>query len=185
MRLTAVSCAVVTAVWQLLIVTRLLDLLSLTKRCEESKSGCDRHQLIAWTVQRHVDFTDCRTSLSHHGRQISESESEAQGTAKGENQQRGSEERATGLSRQGGAEKEVGGRCQAAINLWFVRRFRPAQLARGRLAGLRQRSSRERTPWAGAHESMRATSEFQWSPTRVCESHPAIANLVFCRWVMS
>ena len=117
MRLTAVSCAVVTAVWQLLIVTRLLDLLSLTKRCEESKSGCDRHQLIAWTVQRHVDFTDCRTSLSHHGRQISESESEAQGTAKGENQQRGSEERATGLSRQGGAEKEVGGRCQTAINL--------------------------------------------------------------------
>ncbi len=68
-------------------------------------------------VQRHVDFTDCKTSLSHHGRQISESESEAQGTAKGESQQRGSEERATGLSRQGGAEKEVGGRCQAATNL--------------------------------------------------------------------
>jgi len=65
----------------------------------------------------HVDFTDCKTSLSHHGWQISESESEAQGTAKGENQQRGSEERATGLSRQVGAEKEVGGRCQTAINL--------------------------------------------------------------------
>src|SRR5437667_4401475 len=63
---------------------------------------------MAWAVQRHVDFTDCKTSLSHHGRQISESESIAQGTAKGESQQRGSEERATGLSRQGGAEKEVG-----------------------------------------------------------------------------
>src|SRR5438552_13485990 len=72
---------------------------------------------MAWAVQRHVDFTDCKTSLSHHGRQISESESEAQGTAKGENQQRGSEERATGLSRQGGPEKEVGRRCQAATNL--------------------------------------------------------------------
>src|SRR5438309_8262931 len=72
---------------------------------------------MAWAIQRHVDFTDCKTSLSHHGRQISESESEAQGTAKGESQQRGSEERATGLSRQGGAEKEVGGRCQAATNL--------------------------------------------------------------------
>src|SRR5439155_14862931 len=74
-------------------------------------------EVIAWAVQRHVDFTDCKTSLSHHGRQISESESEAQGTAKGENQQRGSEETATGLSRQGGPEKEVGGRCQAATNL--------------------------------------------------------------------
>src|SRR5437870_269249 len=72
---------------------------------------------MAWAVQRHVDFTDCKTSLSHHGRQISESESEAQGTAKGESQQRGSEERATGLSRQGVAEKEVGGRCQTATNL--------------------------------------------------------------------
>src|SRR5437773_6914584 len=97
--------------------SRLLDLLSLTKRCEESKSGCDRHQVIAWAVQRHVDFADCKTSLSHHGRQISESESEAQGTATGESQQRGSEQKATGLSRQGGAEKEVGGRCQAAIKL--------------------------------------------------------------------
>src|SRR5260370_14960444 len=65
-------------------------------------------EVMAWAVQRHVDFTDCKTSLSHHGRQISESESEAQGTAKGESQQRGSEERATGLSRQGVAEKEVG-----------------------------------------------------------------------------
>ena len=91
--------------------------LSLTKRCEESKSGCDRHQVIAWSVQVHVDFADCKTSLSHHGRQISESESEAQGTAKGESQQRGAEERATGLSRQGGPEKEVGGGCQAATNL--------------------------------------------------------------------
>jgi len=86
---------------------RLLDLLSLTKRCEESKSGCDRHQVIAWSVQVHVDFADCKTSLSHHGRQISESESEAQGTATGESQQRGSEERAKGFSRQGGAEKKV------------------------------------------------------------------------------
>src|SRR5437016_5106143 len=72
---------------------------------------------MAWAIQRHVDFTDCKTSLSHHGRQISESESEEQGTAKGESQQRGSEERATGLSRQGGAEKEVGERCQTATNL--------------------------------------------------------------------
>src|SRR5438552_19087334 len=92
---------------------------------------------MAWAVQRHVDFTDCKTSLSHHGRQISESESEAQGTAKGENQQRGSEERATGLSRQGGAEKEVGGRCQTAINLGSLgdsarvsSRGRPAALRR-------------------------------------------------------
>src|SRR5437016_13579222 len=88
---------------------------------------------MAWAIQRHVDFTDCKTSLSHHGRQISESESEAQGTAKGESQQRGSEERATGLSRQGGPEKEVGGRCQAATNPWFVRRFRPAQLGESEL----------------------------------------------------
>ena len=32
----------------------------------------------AWAVQLRVDFADCKTSLSHHGRQISESESEAQ-----------------------------------------------------------------------------------------------------------
>ncbi len=89
-----------------LTVTRLLDLLSLTKRCEESKSGCDRHQVIAWAVQLRVDFADCKTSLSHHGRQISESESEAQAPT-GESQKRYSEETATGLSRQGGAEKEV------------------------------------------------------------------------------
>ena len=95
---------------------RLLDLLSLTKRCEESKSGCDWHQVIAWAVQLRVDFADCKTSLTHHGRQISESESE-EGTAAGESQKHDPEERATGLSRQGGAEKEVGGRCQAAINL--------------------------------------------------------------------
>src|SRR5436189_5175433 len=100
--------------------SRLLDLLSLTKRREESKSGCDRHQVIAWAVQLRVDFADCKTSLSHHGRQISESESEAQGTATGESQKRDSEERATGLSRQGGPEKEVGGRCQAATNLGSV-----------------------------------------------------------------
>src|SRR5205814_414762 len=37
--------------------------------------------------------------------------------AKSENQQRGSEERATGLSRQGGPEEEVGERCQTATNL--------------------------------------------------------------------
>ena len=74
-------------------------------------------EAIAWAIQRHVDFTDCKTSLSHHGRQISESESEAQGTATGESQQRSSEQKATGLSRQGGPEKEVGGRCQAAANL--------------------------------------------------------------------
>jgi hypothetical protein len=61
---------------------------------------------MAWAVLL-VDFADRKTSLSHHGRQISESESEAQGTAKGESQQRGSEETATGLSPQGGAEKEV------------------------------------------------------------------------------
>ena len=24
-------------------------------------------EAIAWAVQRHVDFTDCKTSLSHHG----------------------------------------------------------------------------------------------------------------------
>ena len=88
--------------------SRLLDILPLTKRCEESKSGCDRHQVIAWAVLLYVDFADCKTSLSYHGRQISESESEAQGTATGEIQKRDSEERATGFSRQGGAEKEVG-----------------------------------------------------------------------------
>ena len=127
--------------------SRLLDILPLTKRCEESKSGCDRHQVIAWAVQLHVDFADCKTSLSHHGRQISESESEAQGTATGESQRRGSEERATGLSRQGGAEKEVDD--AAKQQPWFVRRFRPAQLGRGRLAGFRQRSSREQPTSAG------------------------------------
>jgi hypothetical protein len=79
----------------------------------------------------HVDFADCKTSLSDHGRQISESESEAQGTAKGESQQRGSEERATGLSRQAGAEKEVDD--AAKQQPWFVRRFRPAQLGGGGL----------------------------------------------------
>jgi hypothetical protein len=84
------------------------DLFSVTKTCEESKSVFDQHQVIDRAVQRHVDFADCKTSLSHHGRQISESQSEAQGAAKGENQQRGSEETATGLSRQGAPEKEVG-----------------------------------------------------------------------------
>ena len=79
-----------------------------------------------------VDFADCKTSLSHHGRQISESESEAQGTAKGENQQRGSEE-ATGLSRQGGAEKEVGRRCQAATNLGSLGDFARLSWAEGDL----------------------------------------------------
>jgi len=82
----------------------------------------------------HVDFADCKTSLSHHGRQISESESEAQVTATGESQQRGSEETATGLSPQGGAEKEVD--YAARQQPWFVRRFRPAQLGRGRLVGI-------------------------------------------------
>jgi hypothetical protein len=125
--------------------SRLLDILPLTKRCEESKSGCDRHQVIAWAVQLHVDFADCKTSLSHHGRQISEGESEAQGTATGESQQRGSEERATGLSRQAGAEKEVDD--AAKQQPWFVRRLRSAQLGRGRLGGLRQWRSRERTTW--------------------------------------
>ena len=113
--------------------SRLLDLLSLTKRREESKSGCDRHHVIAWAVQLRVDFADCKRSLAHHGRQISESESEAQGTATGESQKRGSKERATGLSRQGGAEKEVDD--AAKQQPWFVRRFRPAQLGRWRLAG--------------------------------------------------
>ena len=46
-------------------------------------------------------------SLPHYGRQISESEPKAKGTAKGENQQCSSEEGKDGLSRQGGAEKEV------------------------------------------------------------------------------
>src|SRR5260370_39298396 len=100
-------------------------------------------EVIAWAVQRLIDFTECKPSLSHHGRQISESESEAQGRATGESQQRGSEERATGLSRQGRAEKEVDD--AAKQQPLFVRRFRPAQLGRGRLAGLRQRSSREQT----------------------------------------
>ena len=85
---------------------------------------------MAWAVLLHVDFADCKTSLSHHGRQISESESEAQVTATGESQ--GSEETATGLSPQGGAEKEVDD--AARQQPWFVRRFRPAQLGRGRLA---------------------------------------------------
>src|SRR5207249_10369422 len=114
---------------------RLLDLLSLTKRREEGIRLRPGTQVIAWAVQRHVDFTDCKTSLSHHGRQISESESEAQGTAKGESQQRGSEERATGLSRQGGAEKEVGGTLPSSNQPWFVRRLRPAQLGRGQHGG--------------------------------------------------
>jgi len=59
--------------------------------------------------QGRVDFTDRATSLSYHGRQISKGESEAQGAAKGEGQRRGAEESATGRSRYGGAEKEVGG----------------------------------------------------------------------------
>ena len=84
---------------------------------------------MAWAVQLHVDFADCKTSLSDHGRQISESESEAQGTATGESQQRGSEERATGLSRQAGAEKEVDD--AAEQQPWFVRRVRSAQLGEG------------------------------------------------------
>ena len=60
---------------------------------------------------------------------MSESESEAQGTAKSESQQRGSEQKATGLSRQDGAEKEVDD--AAKQQPLFVRRFRPAQLERG------------------------------------------------------
>jgi hypothetical protein len=87
---------------------------------------------MAWAVLLHVDFADCKTSLSYHGRQISESESEAQGTATGESQ--GSEETATGLNPQGGAEKEVDD--AANRQPWFVRRFRPAQLGRGRLVGI-------------------------------------------------
>jgi hypothetical protein len=55
----------------------------------------------------------------HHGRQISESESEAQ-AATGESQKRDSEETATGFSRQGGAEKEVDD--AARQQPWFVRR---------------------------------------------------------------
>ena len=107
----------------------------------------------------HVDFADCKTSLSHHGRQISESESEAQGTATGESQQRDSEERATGLSRQAGAEKEVDD--AARQQPWFVREFRPAQLGQGRLGGLRQssrgderhgRDARRASDWAGANQ---------------------------------
>ena len=45
-----------------------------------------------------------------------------------------SEETATGLSPQGGAEKEVDD--AARQQPWFVRRFRPAQLGRGRLVGI-------------------------------------------------
>lgn len=75
-------------------------------------------------VQLHVDFADRKTSLSHHGRQISESEPEAQGTATGESQKRDSEERATGFRRQGRAEKEIDD--AAKQEPWFVRRIRPA-----------------------------------------------------------
>ena len=86
------------------------------------------NEAIAWAVQVHVDFADCKTSLSHHGRQISESEPKAQGTATGEKQKRDSEETATGLSSQGGAEKEVDAAAQQQH--WFVRAFRPAQVER-------------------------------------------------------
>jgi len=58
----------------------------------------------------------------HHGRQISESESEAQGTTTGEIQKRDSEERATGLSRQGRAEKEVDD--AARQQPWFVEQLK-------------------------------------------------------------
>ena len=54
----------------------------------------------------------------------------------GESQQRGSEERATGLSRQAGAEKEVDD--AAKQQPWFLRRFRPAQLGESGLEVLRQ-----------------------------------------------
>ena len=104
------------------------------------------------SVQGHVDFADCKTSLSHHGRQISESESEAQGTATGESQKRGSKETATGLGPQGGAEKEVDD--AARQQPWFVRRFRPAQLGEGDLQIL---GSGERTACPpGAGDSSRA-----------------------------
>jgi hypothetical protein len=93
-----------------------------------SKSGCDRDQVITWTFQLHVDFADCKASLSHHGRQISESESEAQGTATGESQQRGSEETAKGLSRQRGAEKEVDDAPKQQP--WLVRRLPPGWLTK-------------------------------------------------------
>jgi hypothetical protein len=79
-------------------------------------------QVIAWAVQLCVDFADCKTSLSHHGRQISESESEAQGTATGEIQKRDSEERATGFSRQGRAEKEVDD--AAKQQPWFIEQLK-------------------------------------------------------------
>jgi hypothetical protein len=84
--------------------------------------SCDRHQVKAWAVLLHVDFADCKTSLSHHGRQISESESEAQGTATGESQKRDSEETTTGLSPQGGAEKEVND--AARQHPWFIEQLK-------------------------------------------------------------
>ena len=80
-------------------------LINFLERANQAATGTE---VIAWAIQRHVDFTDRKTSLSYHGRQISESEPEAQGTAKGESQQRDSEERAAGFSRQVRAEKKVG-----------------------------------------------------------------------------
>src|SRR5204862_7817585 len=70
-------------------------------------SAGDPHQVIACAGQLRLYVANCKTSPSHHGRQSSESESEPQATATGESQKRDAEERATGLSRQGGPEKEV------------------------------------------------------------------------------
>jgi hypothetical protein len=99
--------------------SRLLDLLSLTKGAKRANRAA---QVIAWAVQLCVDFADCKTSLSHHGRQISESESEAQGTATGEIQKRDSEESATGLIPKGRAEKEVDD--AAKQQPWFIEQWK-------------------------------------------------------------
>ena len=87
---------------------RLLDILPLRKGAKRPEQAATGAEGITRAAQRRVDFAGCRTSLPLHGRQISESESETKGTTKGESRYRGPEERATGRSRQGGTEKEVG-----------------------------------------------------------------------------
>ncbi|MBA3832930.1 MAG: hypothetical protein H0X34_13760 [Chthoniobacterales bacterium] len=63
-----------------------------------------------------VDIGQYRRSLPHHGRQITESESEAKDTAKSESQQRDSKED-RGLSSKGGAEEEVEAAAQEEVLL--------------------------------------------------------------------
>ena len=88
--------------------SRLLDILPLRKGAKRPEQAATGAEGITRASQRRIDFAGCRTSLALHGRQISESESETKGTAKGESQRRGPAETATGRSRQGGAEEEVG-----------------------------------------------------------------------------